>query len=417
MLAIILLSTSANSIALNENTLLQAQIPLKIKEVTYTPQFPRENQAITITASIIHQNPVDTVLLFWKNKSNLFIKAILSAQTESDTYKGVIPGHPSGETIEFYVYANDTLGNEDRWPAQGTTIIKIHGSSNPLNPPLNQTINIGKGAQYINSSEAEIALSMNLNHSIQLTIQLIDSHELNSTNMRKYAFSKAVRITVNNSNAILDAQLVFKLDLGKIKKYKLSDGDLAVYTREGKEPWTPINATISISKGKASLNTTRFSDWVVASSDPILELTLTPSQIKTTVNQEVSILTTVINEGGADLLNINLTVYHVKDIINTSGFTQATLPSLSPNDSKELKWKFKAKSTGDYVLVFFAYAGENYTATVSLNLQVTESLQTTNTKESFASLSLFIPFVSLTILLDYKSLKRKYSYQASNYYL
>ncbi len=72
-----------------------------------TPQAPNATESVLVTVSVTDETAVDTVILSYYN-GTMWTNVTMTWNGVS--YDATIPAHPSGTTIQYKFYANDTLG-------------------------------------------------------------------------------------------------------------------------------------------------------------------------------------------------------------------------------------------------------------------------------------------------------------------
>jgi VCBS repeat-containing protein len=113
------------------NTVADADIAPLISNVIHSPAVPRSNQAVTITADVSDELDMGvTATLFWRASSAtpppFAIAAMFDDGLHGDGIAGdgefgaVLPAHPDGTVIEFYVRATDAAAHSRTWPAPTT---------------------------------------------------------------------------------------------------------------------------------------------------------------------------------------------------------------------------------------------------------------------------------------------------------
>ncbi len=86
-------------------------IPPELSEVSWDPQTPNNNENITVSCHIIDEGSgIKTVSLFYKNNGESTYKEIKMTHTNS-VYMAVIPAPHNGESIAFYIVAEDNAQN------------------------------------------------------------------------------------------------------------------------------------------------------------------------------------------------------------------------------------------------------------------------------------------------------------------
>jgi len=85
-------------------------LPPVIEEILWEPQEPYSNESVTVFVKVTDDTEVDTVILSYNNGTG-WVNITMSYNDETGYWEAVIPKHPAGTTIEFKIFANDTLGN------------------------------------------------------------------------------------------------------------------------------------------------------------------------------------------------------------------------------------------------------------------------------------------------------------------
>ncbi len=384
----------------------QGQQPIQFQTVYIVPTQPREGETIYIHAKVISVNSIKNITLYWSVNSGNKWNASIMVPEGTDSYKTSIPGQAAGITVQYYIIAFDVQGNSARWPLSEDQAFTVIGSGDYMSTTMNKSMTLRKGMNYLNITDAKISMKLNLSASLNLTVQFADPSSLNTTYSKIRLYSNSVCFIVNDSQAIIDATIDFTL----IKKLDRNDDVLLVaYWRESNiSSWKTLNVDLSENKNIASVYTTHLSEWVIGEASPDLELTVEPKEITVEINKEFNINTTVANIGGGLLLNISLVSYHVKDIICISGFSSAFLEQLDSKESKSLLWNFKAKTTGDYNIVFVATSGDKESATFTVKVHV---VLTTNPQDNNLNGTSFLPFPIVSILFGFLVLAPLYYYK------
>ncbi len=106
-----------------------------IYEVTWVPEQPSENEPVTVYANISDPSGVDTVILYYSTSEGGIEQPVIMQYSPSDgLYTAEIPGFPSGTTVQFYIFANDTLGNGGYSSYYSYTVASsVPGESNEAN--------------------------------------------------------------------------------------------------------------------------------------------------------------------------------------------------------------------------------------------------------------------------------------------
>ena len=86
--------------------------PLEIVNVTRSPEVPNYDQSVTVTSQVAKGSAdIDSVILSYQIGSSSWIN--LTPSLESSVYVADIPAQPYSTTVNYKVYASDTIENSD----------------------------------------------------------------------------------------------------------------------------------------------------------------------------------------------------------------------------------------------------------------------------------------------------------------
>ncbi len=385
---------------------------LTITNVSLTPAQPGDGEEVFVSATIANSSPIENVTLYWSNESGIW-NAILMDSLSGNVYEGRIPGHPVNTTVSYYVLARSTAGQEARWPQTGTASYKVSNKRNPIHVKPNTNVSISAGKHSLNISDAKAMISLDLSSPVSINISLLIISNFTIGSVVHRAFSIGLDIKTNNSQAIILATISIVYNETLLDRYNLSPDDLLLYRRENQGNWIPYSSIVDPETKSVSANTTSFSQWIVSDSDPYLELHVFADKTIVGLNEEFTINTTLVNLGGASLLNISVAEFHVSGLIQTSGISVAVLTILEGKTSASLLWNFTAQEVGKYTIIFIASSGQNYSLSKSIDIEVISSTNSSGTRSrraivSFSSGILFSLLGLLVLGVSYsKANKRK----------
>ncbi len=401
-------SLSADAVTINQGF-------LNITNVSLTPNQPGDGEEVFVSATITNSSPVENVTLYWSNESGIW-NAVLMDPLSGNIYKGNIPGHPTGTLVNYYVLARSTTGQEARWPQTGTASYTVSSKRNPIYVNPNTNVSIPAGQHSLNVSDANAMIRLDLSSPMSINISLLIISNFTIGNIVHRTFSIGLDIKTNNSRAIISATISIQYDETQISKYNLSPNDLSLYRREGQGDWKPYPSLIDPETKSVSANTTSFSQWIVSDSDPYLELHVSSNKSVVGLNEEFTINTTLVNLGGAALLNISIAEFHVSGLVQTSGISNAVLTILEGKSSAYLLWNFTAQDVGKYTIIFVASAGQNYSLSKSIEIEVVSGTSSSGTQSkqamlSFSSGILFATIGLLSVATSYSRRMRKHRHR------
>ncbi|MGQ4834358.1 MAG: right-handed parallel beta-helix repeat-containing protein [Candidatus Asgardarchaeia archaeon] len=85
--------------------------PPTISDISWNPTDPRDNESVTVSAIVTDESGVSMVLLYCYTSINETIY-VFNLEYSNGVYLGMIPAFPEFTTVYFYIFANDTYGNE-----------------------------------------------------------------------------------------------------------------------------------------------------------------------------------------------------------------------------------------------------------------------------------------------------------------
>lgn len=97
---------------------------------------PKAGQAVTVSISADDPDGIQSVNLLWRPEGGEWSQVAMTANVLG-TYEAPIPGHGSGEIVQFYVEATDSLGLSSTFPTEGAdsrALIQVSDGKGPLTP-------------------------------------------------------------------------------------------------------------------------------------------------------------------------------------------------------------------------------------------------------------------------------------------
>ena len=82
-----------------------------ISGVKIWPENPTSKDTVRVTANITDISGVHTVILMYSTNQSSWINITMAFNSTTNLYEANIPPMPTGTTVYFKIYANDTLGN------------------------------------------------------------------------------------------------------------------------------------------------------------------------------------------------------------------------------------------------------------------------------------------------------------------
>ncbi len=370
-----------------------------ITNVTITPNQPGDGEVVIVSATIANSSPVENVTLYWSNESGIWNVVLMNA-ISGNVYEGKIPGHPADSTVNYYVLARSTTGQEARWPQTGSASYTVSNRRNPIHVKPNTNVSIPAGKHSLNVSDANAIIKLDLAFPMSINISLLVISNFTIGHVLHRVFSVGLDIKTNNSRAITSATISIQYDETLLDRYSISPDELRLYRREAGQNWAPYPSIIDPEIRSVSANTTSFSQWIVSDSEPYLELRVSSDKSIVGLDEEFSINTTLINLGGAALLNVSIAEFHVSGLVQTSGISSAILTILEGKSSASLIWNFTAQDVGIYTIIFVVSAGQNYSLSNSIEIEVVSSTSPPNnpSKQTMLSFSSGIFFVMIVLL-------------------
>ncbi len=98
--------------------------------------IPKVNQPVTVSINAHDPDGVSQVTLWWRPDGGEWSQAPMSANALG-AYEGQIPGHDSGQIVQFYAEATDSLGATSTFPAEGPesgALLQVADGKGPLTP-------------------------------------------------------------------------------------------------------------------------------------------------------------------------------------------------------------------------------------------------------------------------------------------
>ncbi|MDG2381281.1 MAG: lamin tail domain-containing protein [Pirellulaceae bacterium] len=106
-----------------QNTSFEANVGPVYADLQHHPVTPAENQEVTVQVSAADVDDVASVKLFWRkdgeNWNTVEMEVGAEQRSLNPMYSAVIPGHSSGDIIQFYVEARDGQDAASMYPASG----------------------------------------------------------------------------------------------------------------------------------------------------------------------------------------------------------------------------------------------------------------------------------------------------------
>lgn len=136
------------------NSVYQGNPPPIVTAVRHDPPVPKPSEPIRVTARCNDARPLNQVRLFYRvappasvppAEAPLFIETPMAddglqgdGDAGDEVFGGVIPFHPEGTLIEFYVQARDSSGQATRFPPaapQQNALVRVDSSAPAENTP------------------------------------------------------------------------------------------------------------------------------------------------------------------------------------------------------------------------------------------------------------------------------------------
>ena len=97
---------------------------------------PKVNEPVTVSINAADPDGVSDVTLWWRPDGGEWNQVAMAANVLG-TYEGQIPGHGSGQIVQFYAEATDSLGATATFPADGPdsgALFQVADGKGPLTP-------------------------------------------------------------------------------------------------------------------------------------------------------------------------------------------------------------------------------------------------------------------------------------------
>ncbi len=105
--------------------------------ISHTPPAGvRVGQAILITAAVTDAGGVSTVTLRYRAAGQTEFVAVTMTRASADLFEAEIPAQPIAGSVEYFITARDSWGNEERDPATGTYTLEILAGDSGGTVPL-----------------------------------------------------------------------------------------------------------------------------------------------------------------------------------------------------------------------------------------------------------------------------------------
>ncbi len=111
-----------------------------ITDVSWTPEEPEADEAVTVRAKVTDPSDVAEVVLLYSTDGGKTWHEVSMTAKEGGYYEGTIPGQPGGTEVIFKIKAKDKLGNEATSDEHTYTVKKPPAPPAPTVPGLPPTI-------------------------------------------------------------------------------------------------------------------------------------------------------------------------------------------------------------------------------------------------------------------------------------
>ena len=84
----------------------------EISQVSINPENPTETDAVEVIANVVEDNTLDYVELHYRFNDGVWTNNTMELEEGSLNWHGSIPARPAGTTVQYWISASDTSGNE-----------------------------------------------------------------------------------------------------------------------------------------------------------------------------------------------------------------------------------------------------------------------------------------------------------------
>jgi hypothetical protein len=231
----------------------------------------------------------------------------------------------------------------------------VNGLNIPIDLEINKPVAIPKGNSTIRADNGKIEIDLQLNNSIQLTIDLLIA-ELYIIPENQIRISNIYDIKINNTNALENAVLKIQYDIEIIEDIKLSPEKLNLFTRaNNSDRWLMYESQIDEKNNMLTAEVEHFSQWIITTNSSKIRFVEFHSEINVTSKEEFSVMLNVKNQGTYTIQNITISITTTPSILVNNLSKTFNLGDIDALSVKTVTWLLETLEIGEYNIVLTVY--------------------------------------------------------------
>jgi hypothetical protein len=231
----------------------------------------------------------------------------------------------------------------------------VNGLNIPIDLEINKPVAIPKGNSTIRADNGKIEIDLQLNNSIQLTIDLLIA-ELYIIPENQTRISNIYDIKINNTNALENAVLKIQYDIEIIEDIKLSPEKLNLFTRaNNSDRWLMYESQIDEKNNMLTAEVEHFSQWIITTNSSKIRFVEFHSEINVTSKEEFSVMLNVKNQGTYTIQNITISITTTPSILVNNLSKTFNLGDIDALSVKTVTWLLETLEIGEYNIVLTVY--------------------------------------------------------------
>jgi len=375
-----------------------------ISEVSHAPVSPVVNFSVTFTAKLqsISQLSIDnlTLVVFTHNQTSR--QTMDPQSTVLYQFITVFP-QPGRVACQVELFANGLLIE-----ISDQVIFRVDADENRQMAQLQygKMHQLQAGNYSLNCGDHffQLRLDLGTKTGIQVYRQSLALIDLPSDLI---ALSDLLQISINNSKAVLDAELEMTYNESILQQYAINPLTLQfIHRSSANETWDLINASTDITNQSISTQITQFSEWMVVATLPKLRFVAPVTEYVSSVDNYLILPLTIKNFGSLAATNITIrAILPHGGLLNNQ--TSIRLAQLGALEEYTINWQLYFEESGEFNVIVLVEShdsdGDLLQISVSINTSTAPSSSlVSNTNENPIFQQYWVTIVILGILISYR---------------